>query len=149
MVKSWEKAELRRRFPVSPKAPEGPLCKGCCFKRIVPGAGDYCESCAATIAERQAARERLSGALVGKAEPNARARIAYLEMLLACKNEALGVFADPKMWQETFHETIYCTTRRGYEWNGADAYKNPMAFAKREMERQEPSDSIGSVTHTE
>ena len=29
---------------------EGPLCKGCCYKRLVPGAGDYCEGCAATIA---------------------------------------------------------------------------------------------------
>ena len=75
-------------------------------------------------------------------------KAGHLEMLMACKNEALGVFADPNMWEETFHESIHCTTRKGYEWNGADAYKNPMAFAKREMDRQEPNDSIGSVTHT-
>lgn len=55
------------------------------------------------------------------------------DLLLVRKNEALSLFADPKMWVITCHDWI---------WNGdgGGAYLNPVALAKREMEANEPCD---------
>lgn len=71
------------------------------------------------------------------------AEINRLKLLLIRKNEALGLFGDPEMWNERIHgdndsEMI---------WFGANSYADPIAFAKREASATEPDnrgESFGS-----
>ena len=85
--------------------------------------------------------EEMEEMIVGNAK-TFNAETAHHQQLLACKDEALGVFADPKMWLAPDNES------NDWAWRGIDVYANPVAFAQREVDRICPNDSMGSVTHT-
>lgn len=54
-----------------------------------------------------------------------------LNLLLARKNEALSVFADPAMW--SYQRVTDCRM-----WNGDHEYRDPVGFARRESDATEP-----------
>lgn len=106
--------------------------------------GEVCLACyRRMVAERdklQAEVDRLNEMVIGNAK-TFNAENACLMQLLACKDEALGVFASNRMWGPVDLLGVF-------QWMGAGPYADPMAFAARERDRVFPNDSIGSVTHT-
>lgn len=60
------------------------------------------------------------------------AKVVDLELLLMRKSNALDVFASPPLWDQP---------RTGeYVWQGDNVYLNPMAFAAKERDADEPTD---------
>lgn len=61
-------------------------------------------------------------------------QIDRLKLLLTRKNCALDVFASPQMWRGP------ASNGGEWVWRGASVYTNPLAFAMRERDADEPTD---------
>lgn len=73
----------------------------------------------------------------GVAPADVRKAIRDARLLLTCKDVALEVFADPKMWARWTYESEGCS-EPVIQWNGANVYADPVKFAEREMRRESP-----------